>query len=102
MATPGRQDPIDLNEPALLRLSIDQLREGIQVIGFDWTYRYVNAAAAKQGGRAPEMLIGRTMESCYPGISQSRMFQALKRTMDARVPARIENDFSIGDETRSY
>ena len=35
-----------------LRLAIDHLREGVQVISYDWRYLYVNETAALHGRRS--------------------------------------------------
>ena len=47
---------------------LDSLLEGCQVIGFDYTYLYVNETVVAQGRQSREQLLGRTMTECYPGI----------------------------------
>ena len=64
-------------ESSLVRASVDHLLEGIQVIGFDWRYLYVNATAAAHGQQTAEHLIGRTMMECYPGFEQTAVFRVL-------------------------
>jgi PAS domain S-box-containing protein len=82
---------------AALRVSIDSLLEGVQVIGRDWTYLYVNDAACQHARRLRTDLVGRTMMACYPGIEQSEMFVALQRVMTTRQPERITNEFRYPD-----
>ncbi len=83
---------------AHLRLDIlDSFHEGCQVIGFDYTYRYVNETVAAQGRRKRTELLGRTMMEMYPGIEQTEMFTVLRRCMENRTPQRIENQFAYPD-----
>ena len=88
---------------AALQVSIDGLFEGVQVIGRDWTYRYVNRAAARHGRRAVEELVGRTMMECYPGIEQTPLFASLDRVMRLGQPERFRNEFAYPTgETRWF
>lgn len=73
------------------------LLEGVQVIGFDWRYRYLNAAAAAHGRQAAEKLLGRTMMEVYPGIEKTEMFAKLAECMEKRVSQRMENEFVFKD-----
>ena len=81
---------------------LDSLLEGCQVIGFDWTYLYVNDAAARQGQRSREQLVGRTMMECYPGIDGTPMFAVLRRCMSERTHARMENEFTLPDGSKGW
>ena len=76
-----------------LRISIEHLLEGVQIIAVDWTYLYVNETAARQGQRAVDELIGHTMMSCYPGIEHTELFAVLKHVMETRRPERMINEF---------
>ena len=89
-------------EPLRLRGAIDAIDQGFQIIGADWRYRYVNAAAADHGRRSREELLGRTMMECYPGIEQSEMFRTLERCMTSRRSAVIENEFTYPDGHRRW
>ena len=80
---------------AALRLSLANLLEGIQVIGRDWTYLYVNEAAARHGRRSAGELLGRTMMECYPGIEHTEMFLSLQRVMETGRAERMLNEFSF-------
>ncbi|MEO6710467.1 MAG: PAS domain-containing protein, partial [Planctomycetota bacterium] len=68
---------------------LESLLEGCQVIGFDWKYLYVNEAAALQGRKSKQALLGRTMMECYPGIDQSPFFGVLRRCMQERKRDRM-------------
>ncbi len=81
---------------------LESLIEGCQVIGFDTRYLFLNANAAKQGGRDKTELLGRTMSECYPGIEQTEMFAVLQRCMTERIHARMENQFSFPDGSAGW
>jgi PAS domain S-box-containing protein len=76
---------------------LDVMREGIQVIGRDFRYVYVNDAAALHGRRAPGDLVGRTMMECYPGIDETEVFAQLRRVLDQRVSTSMLNAFTYPD-----
>ena len=85
-----------------LRPSLDSLLEGVQIIGHDWRYQYVNETAASHGQRSVEDLLGRTMMECYPGIEQTSTFVALHQVMTKRHRKRLLNDFSFPDGTTRW
>jgi len=86
-----------LPESALPTSVLDGLTEGCQVIGRDYSYRYLNDAAVRQGRRPREDLIGRRMDEVYPDIEQTAMFDMLKRCMVERIVLRMENEFRYPD-----
>jgi signal transduction histidine kinase/ActR/RegA family two-component response regulator len=75
-------------------MSVDGLLEGVQIIAFDWTYRYLNGAAARHGQRDVKDLVGRTMMACYPGIEHTPVFATMRRVMDSRQAERVRNEFT--------
>ncbi len=81
---------------------LDNMMEGFQIIGFDWRYRYVNEAVAKQGRRRREELLGHTMMEMYPGIEETAMFAALRRCMEERKPQTLENEFTYPDGSTAW
>ncbi|MEW6363265.1 MAG: ATP-binding protein [Acidobacteriota bacterium] len=81
---------------------LDNLLEGCQIIGPDWRYLYVNEAACRQGRRPKEQLLGRTVMDAYPGIEYAPMFPVLRQCMDARIPHRMENQFTFPDGSRGW
>jgi len=76
-----------------LRVSLDHLLEGVQIVDRDWRYVYLNATAAAHGQRSVEDILGRTMMECYPGIEQTELFIVLRRVMETRVPETLRNEF---------
>jgi two-component system cell cycle sensor histidine kinase/response regulator CckA len=81
---------------------LDSLLEGCQVIGFDWTYLYVNDTVATQARRSREHLVGRTMMECFPGIDTTPMFSALRQCMTERGHGRMENEFKFPDGSQGW
>lgn len=79
---------------------MDNMLEGVQIIGFDWKYKYVNEALIKQSKYFYDELIGFTMMNRYPGIEKTAMFEALERCMYGRSLERLENEFTYPDGTK--
>lgn len=84
------------------RKHMDSMLEGVQIIGFDWKYKYVNPSVVKQSKYHKEELIGYTMMNRYPGIEKTTMFRALERCMYGRTLERLENEFTYPDGTTGY
>ncbi|MDP2306448.1 MAG: PAS domain S-box protein [Pseudomonadota bacterium] len=80
--------------------TLDTMREGTQIIGFDWRYLYANDAVARQGGVPKEELLGRTMMEAFPGIEDLPWFARLRRCMVDRVADRWNNEFTRPDGAR--
>jgi PAS domain S-box-containing protein len=84
------------------RRTLDNLLEGFQIIGPDWTYLYVNPAAARQGRRPVAELEGRKMHEAYPGIEGTPLFALLERCMRERSATSLENLFTYPDGTSRW
>ena len=80
----------------------DDMREGVQIIGFDYRYLYLNAAAATHGRRRAEDLIGRLITDEYPGIETSEMFAHLMRCLAEREPQQLTNLFTYADGRQAW
>jgi PAS domain S-box-containing protein len=81
---------------------LDSLREGIQILGPDFRYLYVNEAVAKHGRKPRAELLGRTMLECYPGIERTAVFATLERCMRERSSAALETEFEYADGQRAW
>ena len=99
-------EPASLFPPArgetALRRALDCLREGFQIIGFDWKYVYVNPAAARHGRRSPAELVGRPITEAYPGIDRTYLFSVLRRAMEERSSHVFENLFTFPDGSTGW
>jgi two-component system cell cycle sensor histidine kinase/response regulator CckA len=77
--------------------TLNSIREGVQILDFDWRYIYVNDAVCRHGRQRRDELMGRTMMDVYPGIEESEMFGALRACMTDRQPREIQNEFAYPD-----
>jgi PAS domain S-box-containing protein len=77
------------------RFLLQNMREGIQVISYDWRYLFVNNSVVEQSKYSKEVLVGHTMMEKYPGIENTKMFEALQRCMEKRKPEILENEFTF-------
>ena len=84
------------------RSMLDNMLEGVQVIGFDWRYIYINNIAAQQGKKPKEELFGRTVMECYPGIESTPLFAALQRCMTECTALQMENEFVYPDGRQGW
>jgi PAS domain S-box-containing protein len=79
------------------RSTLDQMFEGCQTLGFDWSYLYLNAAAEKHNRRPNEELLGRKYMDMWPGVEDTEVFVALRRCMEDRIASQMENEFIFPD-----
>lgn len=89
---------LDSNVASLM----ENLREGVQVIGKNFEYLYLNKAAVFQSKKALPELLGYKMADCYPGIDQTELFKKLSECMDKRIPMLFENEFTFPDGTKEW
>lgn len=79
------------------RKTLDNMIEGVQIIGYDMKYKYVNAALAAQAHTTPDQLIGYTMMDCFPGIEQTAVYKSIEQCLVDRQPVQLENHFVLPD-----
>jgi signal transduction histidine kinase len=80
----------------------DKMIEGVQIIGKNWEYLYVNDAVAVHGKYKRHELLGRTMTECYPGIENTLMFVNLRRCMEEDIPLQMINEFDFPDGSKGF
>jgi len=94
-------EPVGFFPPAAhsdpIRVALDCLAEGFQIIDPEWKYLYVNPAAARHGRREASTLIGTAIVDAYPGIDRTPLFAVLRECMNERVSRDIENQFTFPD-----
>lgn len=81
---------------------IDGLLESCMIIGFDWTYLYLNEVAAQHSQNKRENLIGRTIMEMYPGVEKTAVFKHYRRCMEKRIPQQFEQSFTFADGTKNW
>ncbi|MBP8311029.1 MAG: PAS domain-containing protein, partial [Burkholderiaceae bacterium] len=86
----------------LYRHTLDNMLEGVQIVGFDWRYRYINATGVRHNRQPLESLLGRTMMEAFPGIEATEVFTKISRCMRERVAQHSENDFLFPDGSSGW
>lgn len=84
------------------RRTLDGMLEGCMIVGFDWTYLYVNEAAAGHGRRRREELAGRRLTEQYPGVEETEVFRRYRRCMAERAPDHFDSEFRFPDGSASW
>lgn len=84
------------------RNMMDKLLEGVEIIGFDFRYLYVNEAYEKQVRHTKQELLGRTIMQKFPGIEQTSIFKALYRCLHARVVIHMEEEYTFPDGIKTW
>ncbi len=77
--------------------TMNNMEEGVLLLGYDWTYLFINKVAEIQGGRPVNELLGRTVMECWPGIETTDFFKLEQKVMQDRLPAQIEGMYTLGD-----
>lgn len=88
--------------PALPRDVLDTLVEGVQVIGPDYRYLYVNDTVAQHGRTNVDELLGKTMMEVYPGIDDTPMFSRIRQCLEEQTSHQMENEFEFPDGTKGW
>ena len=82
---------------ALYRHTLDNMLEGCRIIGFDWRYRYANAAAALQVRQPVEALLGRSLREAHPGMVWHDVAANSQRCMKDRVAVTSQSEVTFPD-----
>ncbi|MEI6946408.1 PAS domain S-box protein [Paraflavisolibacter sp. H34] len=90
------------NSEERFRFLLENMQEGIQVLGFDWKYIFVNEAAVWQGRYPLETLKDHTLMENYPGVEETRVFRVFRECMEERTARVLENEFVFPDGTRRW
>lgn len=84
------------------QFTLDNMLEGVQIIGFDWKFIYVNDSMLKQVGYNREGLIGFSVKDKYPGFERTEVYRACTKCFEKRVPMHIEDKFVHFDGSVHY
>lgn len=79
------------------REALDNMIEGVQILGFDWKYLYVNDAVVNQSRTRKEDLVGFTLMEKFPGIENTELYKVFQRCFEDRTPQHMENRFVYPD-----
>lgn len=84
------------------RSTLDNMLEGVQIIGFKFEYLYINKTLERQGGYTWEQLKGRTMPEMYPGLEQAEVYHYIKRSLEERITQHLETQFTFPDGSTTW
>ena len=85
------------------RFLIENMREGIQLVSYDWRYLLVNSSLIYQSKYSNEHeLLGATMMEKYPGIENTQLFKVLQRCMNERESRILDNEFIYPDGSKAW
>lgn len=97
-----RRNEMMPKQSQLLLTTFDSMNEGAQILDSDFTYLYVNEAAARQGKRSKEELIGNRITDLYPGIEDTELFRVMKSCIEDKKPYNFENRFVYPDDSATW
>lgn len=84
------------------RTTIDSMLEGCQIVGFDWRYHYINAAAEGHNRRPNAELLGRSVLECWPGFTETHVYEMEKRCMEERTVEHFDTEFIFPDGSTGW
>lgn len=84
------------------RLTLDNMLEGCQIIGFDWRYLYINQTAELHNRRPKEELLGKKFMDMWPGIEKTQVFKIIKSALEDRHPSHVEQLFVFPDGEKGW
>jgi PAS domain S-box-containing protein len=87
---------------ARFRQTLESMREGCAILGFDWTYHFVNQTIAEQARSTPEDMLGRRLHEVVPGIESTPFFEAYRRCMEERTRQQVESGFTFADGSSGW
>lgn len=85
-----------------LKIILDNMLEGAQILDPEWRYMYVNNEIAVQSRCRKEELIGSTLLKQFPGVEHTEMFRVLQRCMEDRVARVFEHEFVYPDKSTGW
>jgi PAS domain S-box-containing protein len=90
------------NQSERYRHLMDNMIEGLQIIGYDWKYIYLNEAALVQSKMTKEQLIGHSIYDLYYNEENADLYHVMQQCMETRQPNRLDNKFTYPDGTTCY
>jgi two-component system sensor histidine kinase UhpB len=84
------------------RFLLQNMKEGVEVIGYDWVYLFVNNSIVEQHKYSNKELVGHSIIERYPGVENTQLFKELQRCMKGRNSKVLENEFSFQDGIKRW
>ncbi|MGE5436806.1 MAG: sensor histidine kinase [Syntrophothermus sp.] len=82
--------------------TLDNMMEGCAIVGFDWTYLYVNDSNARHAHLPREYMVGKKMTEVLPGVEESIFFKAYDKCLKERIPQNIESKYIFPDGSECW
>jgi PAS domain S-box-containing protein len=79
------------------RAMMDNMLEGCQIIGRDWRYIYINAAAERHNRRPKEEMLGQRYMDMWPGIETTHVFEVIRGCLEEGYAQNLENEVTYPD-----
>lgn len=80
----------------------DNMLEGVQLLGFDWRFLYLNQTAEIHNRRPNHELMGMKFTEVWPSVEGSPFFALVKKCMEERTPGVVENEFAFLDGSQQW
>lgn len=85
------------------RFLVENMREGVQVLSFEWRYLLVNNSMVRQTkNKSEKELLGFTLMEKYPGIENTELFSVLRQCMVERTACVFENERIFPDGSKVW
>jgi two-component system, cell cycle sensor histidine kinase and response regulator CckA len=86
----------------LYRNALDSIKEGCQIIDFNWRPIFLNATALKFIGRTKEEVLNHTLLKLFPGLEETEAFAAFQRCMKERKSQYVLSSFEYPDGIKKW
>ena len=89
-------------EEELFLNALDDIKEGCQIIGYDWRHIYINATALKHIAHSREELMQHTLMEIFPGAEHMLVFSAFQRCLTERVSQQVSFTSEPSDGSKRW
>lgn len=91
-----------LEKEKRFHIILDNMKEGFQMIDFEWRYLYVNDTVIRQSKVKKKQLLGSKMTDLYPDFETTETFKKLQECMINREAKNFENKFTYPDQSTAW
>lgn len=81
---------------------LENMKEGLQVIDYNYRNLFVNNAAVIHTRLPKEKLLGHTLQECFPGIEYTDFFANLKKSLNDRLAMTFEYEHEFPDGCKQW
>jgi PAS domain S-box-containing protein len=84
------------------RFLLQNMQEGILVIGHDWKYIFANSSIIDKSIYSSDDLMGYTIMEKHPGIETKEIFKTLKHCMEQRQAQVVEYQYAFSEGSKGW